>query len=149
MHCGRTEQPSRHQFGCPLFLLVFGKACHLPLELENRVYRAIKYLNFNMLPTQKKCAKRLFDPTKFQYLASESAKIYKEMMKFYHDKKLKKKQFTEGSKVLLYDSRLHLFPGKLKSRWTAPYVVRQVLPSGAKRINNVDNLRESNSFLDN
>ncbi|XP_051135437.1 uncharacterized protein LOC127254388 [Andrographis paniculata] len=129
------------------YWLVYGKTCHLPLELEHRAYWAIKYLNFDLLPAQEKRAKRLHDLTEFRYLAYESAKLYKEMMKFYHDRKWKKKEFTVGSKVLLYDTRLHLFPGKLKSRWTGPYIVRQVLPNGATRINNMDNPGERDSFL--
>ncbi|XP_051128171.1 uncharacterized protein LOC127249446 [Andrographis paniculata] len=129
------------------YRLVYGKACHLPLELEHRTYWAIKYLSIDLLPVKEKHAKRLLDLTEFRYLAYESAKLYKERIKFYYDRKLKKKEFVEGSKVLLYDTRLHLFPGKLKSRWTGPYIVRKVLPSGAIRISNVDNLRESDSFL--
>ncbi|XP_051144095.1 uncharacterized protein LOC127260406 [Andrographis paniculata] len=129
------------------YKLVYVKVCHLLLELEHRAYWAIKYLNFDLLSAQEKCTKRLLDLTEFRYLAYESAKLYKKMMKFYHDRKLKKKEFAEGSKVLLYDTRLHLFPGKLRSRWTGPYIVRQVLPSGAIRISNVDNPKESDSFL--
>ena len=32
--------------------------------------------------------------------------------------------------MLLYDSKLHLFPGKLKSRWTGPFIIHQVHPNG-------------------
>ena len=41
------------------------------------------------------------------------------------------KTFNEGDQVLLYDSKLHLFPGKLKSRWTGPFVVQQAYPNGS------------------
>ena len=41
------------------------------------------------------------------------------------------KNFNEGDQVLLYDSKLHLFPGKLKSRWTGPFIVQQAYPNGS------------------
>ena len=41
------------------------------------------------------------------------------------------KSFKEGDQVLLYDSKLHLFPGKLKSRWTGPFIVQQAYPNGS------------------
>ena len=41
------------------------------------------------------------------------------------------KNFNEGDQVLLYDSKLHLFPGKLKSRWRGPFIVQQAYPNGS------------------
>ena len=35
------------------------------------------------------------------------------------------------NQVLLYDSKLHLFPGKLKSRWTGPFIIHQAYPNGS------------------
>ena len=66
--------------------------------------------------------------------AYESAKIYKSKVKAYHDKNIQRKTFLVGQKVLLYNSRLQLFPGKLKSRWNGPYMVTQVSPNGSIEI---------------
>jgi hypothetical protein len=41
--------------------------------------------------------------------------------------------------VLLYNSRLHLFPGKLRSRWTGPYFVKTAYPYGAVDIEDPKN----------
>ena len=41
------------------------------------------------------------------------------------------KNLCEGDQVLLYDSKLHLFPGKLKSRWTGPFIVQRTYPNGS------------------
>ena len=41
------------------------------------------------------------------------------------------KNFNERDQVLLYDSKLHLFPGKLKSRWTGPFIVQHAYPNGS------------------
>lgn len=64
----------------------------------------------------------------------ENARIYKERAKAWHDKHILRKVFEEGQKVLLFNSRLRLFPGKLKSRWTGPFVVKKVYPHGAVEI---------------
>ncbi|XP_074290554.1 uncharacterized protein LOC141617269 [Silene latifolia] len=64
----------------------------------------------------------------------ENAAIFKERTKAWHDKMLARKTFTIGQKVLLYISRLRLFPGKLRSRWVGPFIVTQVFPHGAVEI---------------
>ncbi|XP_057997935.1 uncharacterized protein LOC131176932 [Hevea brasiliensis] len=61
----------------------------------------------------------------------ENARIFKEKTRFWHDKYIKRKEFKEGDLVLLYNSRLRLFPGKLKSRWSGPFKVIKVYPHGA------------------
>ena len=66
--------------------------------------------------------------------AYENARITKDKVKIFHDKHIIRKTFVPGQKVLLYNSRLHLFPGKLKSRWTGPFVVKTVFPHGAVEI---------------
>ncbi|XP_006606694.1 uncharacterized protein [Glycine max] len=61
----------------------------------------------------------------------ESFKLYKEKVKAYHDKKLLKKYFRSGQQVLLFNSRLKLFLGKLKSKWSRPFTIKEVKPYGA------------------
>ena len=67
----------------------------------------------------------------FRREAYENAMIYKEKTKVWHDKGLNRKEFEPGQQVLLFNSRLKLFPGKLRSRWTGPYTVVKVFPYGA------------------
>ena len=50
-----------------------------------------------------------------------------------------RKTFDVGKKVLLYNSRLHLFPGKLRSRWSDLFIVKHVYPYGACDIKNPKN----------
>ena len=57
----------------------------------------------------------------FRLKAYESSALYKEKMKKYHDNKIEKREFMVGNLVLLFNSRLRLFPGKLKSKWIGPY----------------------------
>jgi len=62
--------------------------------------------------------------------AYENSKLYKERVKQYHDRRIRARTFKKGDKVLLFDSRLSLFPGKLKSKWIGPYMVKQDFESG-------------------
>jgi hypothetical protein len=67
--------------------------------------------------------------------AYDTASIYKERIKRWYDKRLKKKEFKEGYKVLLYNSRFKTFgKGKFQSKWDGPYVVHSVLSNGAVTI---------------
>ena len=66
--------------------------------------------------------------------AHENALIYKEKTKTWHDKHIMRREFAPGKQVLLFNSRLQLFPGKLKSKWSSPFTVVQVFPYGGVEI---------------
>ncbi|GJT91069.1 reverse transcriptase domain-containing protein [Tanacetum coccineum] len=71
--------------------------------------------------------------------AYENTRIYKERTKKWHDSRLRgDKDFKVGDKVLLYNSRLKMYPGKLKSKWSGPNIVKTVYPHGAIEITDRD-----------
>ncbi|GJX73850.1 reverse transcriptase domain-containing protein [Tanacetum coccineum] len=85
--------------GCTPYKLVYGKACHLPLE---------------------------------------NSLIYKEKTKKLHDSKIKNRIFNVGDQVLLFNSRLKIFSGKLKSRWSGPFTITEVYPYGTAKLSHAD-----------
>ncbi|GKF56758.1 hypothetical protein Tco_0170295 [Tanacetum coccineum] len=70
--------------------------------------------------------------------AYENSLIYKEKTNKIHDSKIKNRVFNVGDWVLLLNSRLKIFSGKLKSRWTGPFIVAQVFPYGTVELSQTD-----------
>ncbi|GJU72751.1 reverse transcriptase domain-containing protein [Tanacetum coccineum] len=118
----------RTTFKTPLgttpFRIIYGKACHLPVELEHKAYWAIKNCNIDLTKAGENRFLQINELDEMRLDAYESSISYKERTKRWHDKRIKMPiNYEKGDKVLLFNSRLRLFPGKLKSRWL--YLMRR------------------------
>ncbi|GJV51453.1 reverse transcriptase domain-containing protein [Tanacetum coccineum] len=124
--------------GCTPYKLVYGKSCHLPIELEHRAYWALKHANFDLKTAGDHRKLQLNELNELRDQAYENSLIYKERTKKLHDSKIKNRIFNVGDQVLLFNSRLKIFSGKLKTRWSGPFTITEVFPYGTTKLSHTD-----------
>ncbi|XP_021747607.1 uncharacterized protein LOC110713472 [Chenopodium quinoa] len=118
------------------------------VEVSNREIKAILEMNWStklfgrsksliwILAAGKRRLLQLNELDEFRLSAYDSARIYKEKTEKWHDKRILPREFAPGDKVLLFNSRLKIFPGKLKSRWSGPFIVTKVNKFGSVELVN-------------
>nr|GFA31322.1 reverse transcriptase domain-containing protein [Tanacetum cinerariifolium] len=124
--------------GCTPYKLVYGKSCHLPIELEHRAYWALKHVNFDLKTAGDHRKLQLNELSELHDQAYENSVIYKERLKKLHDSKIKNHIFNVGDQVLLFNSHLKIFSGKLKTRWSGPFTITRVFPYGTIELSQPD-----------
>nr|GFA14973.1 reverse transcriptase domain-containing protein [Tanacetum cinerariifolium] len=124
--------------GCTPYRLVYVKSCHLPLELEHKAYWALKHANFDLKTTGDHRKLQLNELHELRDQDYENYLIYKERAKKLHDSKIKNRIFNVSDQVLLFNSRLKIFFGKLKTRWSGPFTITEVYPYGTAKLSYAD-----------
>nr|GFB51606.1 reverse transcriptase domain-containing protein [Tanacetum cinerariifolium] len=120
--------------GCTPYRLVYRKSYHLPLKLKLKAFWALKHANFNLKTAGDHRKLQLNELSELRDQAYENSLIYKESTKKLHDAKIKNQIFNVGDQVLLFNSRLKIFSGKLKSRWSGPFIISEIYPYGTAKL---------------
>ena len=116
------------------FRLVFVKTCHLLVELEDRAMWVVKTFNFDLEAAGVERKLQWSELEEIRAKAYENSRRHKVWAKLFHDRHIHRKEFFPGQKVLLYDSKLHLFFRQIEISWTGPFVISHIFSHGAIKI---------------
>nr|GEZ44061.1 reverse transcriptase domain-containing protein [Tanacetum cinerariifolium] len=109
-------------------------SCHLPHKIEHKAYWALTHTNFDLRTAGDHRKLQLNELSELRDQAYENSLIYKEQTKKLHDDNIKNRIFNVGDQVLLFNSRLKIFSGKLKSCWSGLFTVSEIYPYGTAKL---------------
>nr|GEV14628.1 RNA-directed DNA polymerase, eukaryota [Tanacetum cinerariifolium] len=108
---------------------------------KHKAFWALKHANFDLKTAGDHRKLQLNELSELRDQAYENSLIYKERTKKLHDAKIKNRIFNVGDQVLLFNSRLKIFSGKLKSRWSGPFTISKIYPYGTAKLTHSDGFK--------
>jgi hypothetical protein len=134
MLCGLIARTAfKNPMGMSPYKMVYGKACHLSVELEHEARFDVKKPNFELKTAREKRILDLHLLDERRNEAYESSRLFKEKLKIWHEK-IKRREFKVGDQVLFFNSHFKFFAGKLMSKCQCPLVIQEFYRSGAIRL---------------
>nr|GFB07989.1 reverse transcriptase domain-containing protein [Tanacetum cinerariifolium] len=109
-----------------------------PLSWSTRPTGPSKNVNFDLKTVGDHRKVQINELNELRDQAYENFLIYKEKTNRLHDSKIKDRVFNIVDRVLLFNSHLKIFSGKLKSCWSGPFTISQVYPYGAVELSQPD-----------
>nr|GEZ17059.1 reverse transcriptase domain-containing protein [Tanacetum cinerariifolium] len=135
---GHSEQLTKHQLDVLHISWFMEKLVIFLLSWSTKPTGPLKHANFDLKTAGDHRKVQLNELNELRDQAYENSLIYKEKTKRLHDLKIKDRVFNIGNRVLLFNSRLKIFSGKLKSRWFGPFTISQVYPYGTVELSQPD-----------
>nr|GEZ74487.1 reverse transcriptase [Tanacetum cinerariifolium] len=114
----------------------YGVTHHLSTAYHPQTSGKVKVTNRGMKRILKSDDRKLQlnELSELRDQAYENSLIYKERKKKLHDAKIKNRIFNVGDQVLLFNSRLKIFSGKLKFRWSGPFTIAEIYSYGTAKL---------------
>ncbi|XP_028752032.1 uncharacterized protein LOC114711771 [Neltuma alba] len=108
------------------YRIIYGKLCHILVELEHRSYWVVKSCNTDLKEVGLNKLLQIQNLKEMRSNAYHSSDIYKQKTKLIHNANILRKRVKEGDKVLRYQARFKFKKGKFKMSWDGPYIVIKV-----------------------
>nr|GEV69305.1 reverse transcriptase domain-containing protein [Tanacetum cinerariifolium] len=119
-------------------MLKYGVTHGLATAYHPQTSGQVKVSNCGLKRILERIVVQLNELNELRDQAYENSFIYKEKTNRIHDLKIKDRVFNVGDRVLLFNSRLMIFSGKLKTRWSGPFTITQVFPYGTVELSQTD-----------
>nr|GFA36835.1 DNA-directed DNA polymerase [Tanacetum cinerariifolium] len=121
-------------------MLKYGVTHRLATAYHPQTSGQVEVFNRGLKIILERTVVKLNELNKLRDQAYENSLIYKEKTTRIHDSKIKDRVFNVGDRVLLFNSRLKIFSGKLKTRWSGPFTITQVFSYGTVELSQTDRL---------